>query len=113
MTLRFPWYFAPYAVSNFLLSLLQDCKDVCAVPLAVECRVVGSHIPFDQAGENLQAACTTDKGLICKNEDQSDKRCEDYEIRFQCPPGKLWIEMIDKTSTKLPVSVDCHLFSEV
>ncbi|XP_064597822.1 IgGFc-binding protein-like [Liolophura sinensis] len=69
-----------------LKDAIKDCKGVCAAPLAVECRVVKSHLPFEQAGENLQAACTTQKGLICKNEDQDDKKCEDYEIRFQCPP---------------------------
>ncbi len=44
--------------------------------------------PADQTGEVLRAY-DTKSGLICVNNDQPDKYCDDYEVRLLCcPPGK-------------------------
>lgn len=68
-----------------------------------ECRTVGTHIPYDQAGE-ANIVCNNDvKGLVCFAQNQTDGSCMDYEIRVFCdecapttPPTK---EVTGQTST--------------
>ncbi|WAR14241.1 HMCT-like protein [Mya arenaria] len=49
-----------------------------------ECRTTGTHIPYDQTGEN-GVICNNDlKGLLCYAKNQSDSSCLDYEIRVFC-----------------------------
>ena len=49
-----------------------------------ECRTVGSHIPYDQAGEQ-NVVCNNDiKGVVCFAQNQTDGSCLDYEIRVFC-----------------------------
>lgn len=54
--------------------------------MKAECRVAGTEVPWDKTGDVLHLACST-KGLSCKNDDQKDRKCEDYEVRYECPPG--------------------------
>ena len=49
-----------------------------------ECRTVGTHIPYDQAGED-NVICNNDiKGVVCFAQNQTDGSCLDYEIRVFC-----------------------------
>ncbi|WAR09835.1 CRAM-like protein [Mya arenaria] len=49
-----------------------------------ECRTTGTHIPYDQTGEN-GVICNNDlKGLLCYAKNQTDGSCLDYEIRVFC-----------------------------
>ena len=49
-----------------------------------ECRTVGTHIPYDQAGED-NVVCNNDvKGVVCHAQNQTDGSCLDYEIRVFC-----------------------------
>ncbi|WAR09825.1 MFGM-like protein [Mya arenaria] len=49
-----------------------------------ECRTTGTHIPFDQTGEN-GVICNNDlQGLLCYAKNQTDGSCLDYEIRVFC-----------------------------
>jgi len=56
---------------------------VCAAPTAVECRVAGEEISYEKAGEVY--SCTIDKGGRCRNDEQPDGKCKNYEVRFLCP----------------------------
>ncbi|XP_069771676.1 mucin-5AC, partial [Narcine bancroftii] len=56
---------------------------ICAEPIACEVETT-SGIPALQTGENIRR-CNVSTGFFCVNADQSDRRCEDYRIRFVCP----------------------------
>ena len=49
-----------------------------------ECRTVGTHIPYDQAGEDNVVCNNELKGLVCFAQNQTDGSCMDYEIRVFC-----------------------------
>lgn len=49
-----------------------------------ECRTVGTHIPYDQAGEKNVVCNNEIKGLVCFAQNQTDGSCMDYEIRVFC-----------------------------
>ncbi|ESO92026.1 hypothetical protein LOTGIDRAFT_121410, partial [Lottia gigantea] len=64
---------------------------VCANPIGVDARLLnGLH--YTTSGEVVTVSPSV--GLICKNSDQKDKRCEDYKVRFCCPKGKLFHHQI-------------------
>lgn len=49
-----------------------------------ECRTTGTHIPYNEAGEE-NVVCNNDlKGLVCFAQNQTDGSCLDYEIRVFC-----------------------------
>ncbi|XP_050405893.1 mucin-5B [Patella vulgata] len=55
---------------------------VCASPIGVDARLLnGNH--YSTSGEIVSV--NPNLGLICKNEDQEDRKCEDYKVRFCCP----------------------------
>ncbi|KAL4222951.1 Mucin-5B [Mactra antiquata] len=49
-----------------------------------ECRTVGTHISYDQAGEENVVCNNNLKGLVCFAQNQTDGSCMDYEIRVFC-----------------------------
>lgn len=49
-----------------------------------ECRTVGTHIPYHQAGEENVVCNNEIKGLVCFAQNQTDGSCMDYEIRVFC-----------------------------
>lgn len=65
------------------LSNLVRERNVCANPLAIECRRKSDRRASHRTGEVVQ--CSTQTGLICRNSSQPDGRCDDYEVRFVCP----------------------------
>merc|ERR1712130_860200 len=63
--------------------LLQDRRDACAAPVAIEGRLVGSHATTTT--EDISITLTAPNiGLVCQNENQGDGSCLDYEVRFCC-----------------------------
>ena len=56
--------------------------DVCATPLAVECKTLGG-VDYTQTGQVV--ICDTENGSICQNKDNPGG-CLDYKARFCCPP---------------------------
>jgi len=65
-------------LADFLLA-----GEACPNPLAIECRTVVGKVDFSATGEVY--TCTPDVGGVCRNADQPDGSCEDYEVRFLCP----------------------------
>jgi hypothetical protein len=65
------------------LSLFDPVTQACAKPLLAECRRVSDKVDFTQTGEKV--TCNITDGGFCNNDDQSDKMCDDYEVRFLCP----------------------------
>jgi pimeloyl-ACP methyl ester carboxylesterase len=55
----------------------------CQNPVKADCRRVRDGVDFSLTGEIVR--CTTD-GAECLNSQQPDGVCDDYEIRFACPP---------------------------
>lgn len=55
---------------------------VCANPIGIQARIVGSRIPYQNTGETL--IVSPQQGLICRNDAQPDGSCQDYEVRFFC-----------------------------
>jgi len=55
---------------------------ICARPVAAEARVIATGATWTSEVVTFSASF----GLVCENADQTDKRCEDYEIRFCCEP---------------------------
>ncbi|XP_013400493.1 mucin-5AC-like [Lingula anatina] len=58
-------------------------------PIAAECRVKGSTSTFTRwsgtAPDILEVHCLPTQGLLCRNSQQADGSCADYEIRYLCP----------------------------
>lgn len=66
----------------------NDTTVRCENPTDIRARVVGTNTVISNitsAPDKLAAFGLT--GLACKNADQADNTCEDYEIRFLCPDG--------------------------
>jgi hypothetical protein len=51
-------------------------------PVGIKCRTLDGT-DWQATGE-ADLICDPSYGFRCKNEDQPDGRCEDYEVRFQC-----------------------------
>ncbi|XP_034756375.1 uncharacterized protein LOC117961661 isoform X3 [Etheostoma cragini] len=59
---------------------------ICANPIGVEARTL-SGLTAAAAGDVIYLSDTT-AGFICRNQDQPNKkRCNDYRVRFLCPPS--------------------------
>ncbi|XP_037134958.1 transmembrane protein 269 isoform X1 [Syngnathus acus] len=64
---------------------LNTAGVICAQPVAVEAMTV-SGIPAHKTGDVFQMYDAT-QGFACVNDDQpGEKQCEDYKVRFTCPP---------------------------
>lgn len=57
---------------------------VCANPWNFQARRRGTSIPATQTGE-IFSTLSANGGLVCRNADQPDGVCFDYEVRFFCP----------------------------
>ena len=57
---------------------------VCANPWNFQARRRGTTIPATQTGE-IFSTLSANGGLVCRNADQPDGVCFDYEVRFFCP----------------------------
>ena len=79
---RQPDKFGEYESAWDLRNMITFC-DMKYVTMT-ECRTTGTHIPFNQAGED-NVVCNNDiKGLVCFAQNQTDGSCLDYEIRVFC-----------------------------
>ncbi|XP_051914489.1 uncharacterized protein LOC127596255 [Hippocampus zosterae] len=61
-----------------------NAAGVCSQPVAVEAMTV-TGIPAHKTGDVLQTYDAT-HGFACVNDEQPEKQCEDYKVRFTCPP---------------------------
>lgn len=61
---------------------------------AIECRVAETKISSQEAGQNV--VCELPTGLTCRDTDQNERICEDYEIRMYCDCGKYQTEFLKK-----------------
>lgn len=59
-------------------------KAVCALPVAIECRTRDGR-DWRETGQNYK--CEPSVGGVCRNAEQKNGRCLDYEVRFQCVTG--------------------------
>ncbi|XP_017267274.1 cartilage intermediate layer protein 2-like [Kryptolebias marmoratus] len=57
---------------------------ICPRPIDIEARTLSGLTP-EQAGDVI-AKSDTKTGFICRKRDQPDRECEDYKVRFSCPP---------------------------
>nr|XP_006008904.1 PREDICTED: uncharacterized protein LOC102355527 [Latimeria chalumnae] len=57
---------------------------ICSTPIGIKAQTVGG-VPASVTGDILHTYDAT-SGFICLNEDQTAKQCEDYQVRFTCPP---------------------------
>ena len=69
-------------IENFATDYSDEFQgtDLCANPIAAQSRILGTtdmstteHVQFSS------------NGLRCKNSEQTDGKCSDYEVRFCCP----------------------------
>uniref|UniRef100_A0A673CQE9 WxxW domain-containing protein n=1 Tax=Sphaeramia orbicularis TaxID=375764 RepID=A0A673CQE9_9TELE len=72
---------------------------ICPNPTDIEVQTLSGQ-SLAAAGEVIYKADTT-TGFICRNEDQKDKYCKDYRVRFSCPPsycgfGACWTQWFDR-----------------
>uniref|UniRef100_A0A673CUB3 WxxW domain-containing protein n=1 Tax=Sphaeramia orbicularis TaxID=375764 RepID=A0A673CUB3_9TELE len=72
---------------------------ICPNPTDIEVQTVTGQ-SLNSTGEVIFKADTT-SGFICRNEDQTDKQCTDYRVRFSCPPsycgfGACWTQWFDR-----------------
>ena len=66
--------------------------------LAIQARVVGSWTPFNHTDDVLRRM-NPGYGLLCRNQEQLDGQCEDYEVRYCCSGDTL---VKEKGRLKLP-----------
>ena len=60
-------------------SLQETCN-----PAAFEARTVDGHVYANQTNEQFDYNDAV-LGFLCRNNDQDDDSCQDYEVRFCCP----------------------------
>ncbi|XP_017267328.1 cartilage intermediate layer protein 1-like [Kryptolebias marmoratus] len=58
---------------------------ICDIPRDIEAMTLSGQ-SVAQAGETIFRYDTT-SGFVCRNEDQPDKLCDDYEVRLSCAPA--------------------------
>lgn len=61
----------------------KEKGQICSDPVAIECRTVKGQKDWRSTGEKM--TCNVETGGYCVNKEQSDRRCEDYEVRYSCP----------------------------
>lgn len=63
-----------------------SASQVCDAPVFIQARVVGYIETYNMGDEtpDLLAQFNASYGLACKNADQEDGKCSDYEVRFLC-----------------------------
>jgi Mucin-2 protein WxxW repeating region len=54
----------------------------CSNPLAIQCQTIAG-VDWTLAGEVY--SCTPSVGGFCRNNEQPDGTCMDYQVRFLCP----------------------------
>ncbi|KAI8487880.1 hypothetical protein Bbelb_343280 [Branchiostoma belcheri] len=59
-------------------------SQICVAPTAVHARVVSTQVEASLTGQVISSYDTT-TGFFCRNADQQDSTCLDYEVRFCCP----------------------------
>ncbi|XP_029903280.1 uncharacterized protein LOC115356303 isoform X2 [Myripristis murdjan] len=65
--------------------LKSDYKNIiCDTPLFIEGVTRDEHIPATETGDYFLNYSPTE-GLVCRNNDQKQKSCQDYIVRFGCP----------------------------
>ncbi|XP_030260755.1 cartilage intermediate layer protein 2-like [Sparus aurata] len=57
---------------------------ICPEPRDMEVTTL-SGLSVSAAGEVIFRNDLTD-GFVCRNQDQADRMCNDYRVRFSCPP---------------------------
>ncbi|KAI8513398.1 hypothetical protein Bbelb_100370 [Branchiostoma belcheri] len=62
----------------------ENSGRICDSPTGIQARVIGTGQDASLTGENF-ASYDPVNGFVCRNEDQKDGMCLDYEIRFCCP----------------------------
>ena len=89
-----PWYDRDNPSGNCDCELLSELRKenpgkICEDPTEVEARYVASKVPYTANQANI--AFSPGVGLACWN--GGGQNCQDYEVRFCCPPkGKLiWL----------------------
>jgi len=63
--------------------LRGTCASEDAAPKAIQARLVKDQQPYTTSGETV--TISPGFGFVCRNRDQGDKYCEDYEVRYCCP----------------------------
>jgi hypothetical protein len=66
----------------------------CTNPLGAECRRRSDGLDHSQTGEKV--SCTASGGSVCLNVEQPDGICDDYEVRYVCPPEELWTPWMNR-----------------
>ncbi|XP_035676925.1 latrophilin Cirl-like [Branchiostoma floridae] len=84
-----PWYNRDSADASGDWEMLSSIRSenpgkVCAAPSGIQARVRGSNTPASRTGERF-FKFNPQEGIVCRNADQRDRRCQDYEVRFWCP----------------------------
>ncbi|XP_059212878.1 cartilage intermediate layer protein 2-like [Centropristis striata] len=83
-----------------LSSLLKaNPGKICTQPIGVEAKTL-SGLTAAAAGDVIYRSDTT-SGFICRNKDQPKKKwCNDYRVRFSCPPSfcnpGCWTQWFDR-----------------
>ncbi|KAK3611483.1 hypothetical protein CHS0354_039095 [Potamilus streckersoni] len=76
---------------------------------AIECRTVGTHIPYNQAGETDVICDLNMNGVMCDASKQADGICMDYEIRVFCDDCSTTLSPIpDQTETPTLAPYACQ-----
>lgn len=81
-----PWYDIddPTGDGDFeRLEVLQRECGACKNPTAIYARLLVGGADYTAGGEVVTISVTL--GFSCKNKDQSDGRCNDYEVQLCCP----------------------------
>ncbi|XP_043191522.1 uncharacterized protein LOC122364827 [Amphibalanus amphitrite] len=77
---------------------------VCNTPVRVECRHARSQRPWFEAEDDTvfprRINCELRDGLVCRDSEQADGRCQDYEVRLLCWTDRCdqlrWGEWLDR-----------------
>ncbi|XP_029429898.1 uncharacterized protein LOC115074513 [Rhinatrema bivittatum] len=64
--------------------LKENTGEICAVPIDFVAQTVKGISPSSTGEIFVKNNCTA--GLVCKNSNQNDEFCEDYKLKFKCPP---------------------------
>lgn len=66
---------------------------ICANPTGIEGRVNGTVFQSREDAPDILSSFSAERGLVCRNAEQSDRYCNNYQVRFFCPtPADLFTD---------------------
>ena len=75
------------SVVNLYIAYLRDLQ-LCrggTDPVLIDCRSADTKKPWNETEDKVfEVPCALETGIVCRNANQTDEMCDDYEVQYLC-----------------------------